>query len=43
MKVGKHLMGMASSTMKECSFELGDNAPFIVFEVGMTGINTGIV
>lgn len=31
-KVGKHLMGMASSTMKKCSFELGGNAPFIVFD-----------
>ncbi|EEQ35972.1 putative succinate-semialdehyde dehydrogenase [Clavispora lusitaniae] len=30
--VGKILMGQAASTMKKCSFELGGNAPFIVFE-----------
>ncbi|GKZ32061.1 succinate semialdehyde dehydrogenase NADP+ linked [Aspergillus brasiliensis] len=31
-RVGKMLMQMASSTMKKCSFELGGNAPFIVFD-----------
>ncbi|KAL7008688.1 hypothetical protein EMMF5_001950 [Cystobasidiomycetes sp. EMM_F5] len=30
--VGKILMGQAASTMKKLSFELGGNAPFIVFE-----------
>lgn len=30
--VGKILMKQASSTLKKCSFELGGNAPFIVFE-----------
>lgn len=30
--VGKILMGQAASTLKKCSFELGGNAPFIVFE-----------
>lgn len=30
--VGKILMGQAASTVKKCSFELGGNAPFIVFE-----------
>lgn len=29
--VGKILMKQASSTLKKCSFELGGNAPFIVF------------
>lgn len=29
--VGKILMSQASSTLKKCSFELGGNAPFIVF------------
>ncbi|KAJ1675596.1 hypothetical protein EV182_000960 [Spiromyces aspiralis] len=31
-KVGKKLMELASSTMKRVSFELGGNAPFIVFD-----------
>lgn len=31
-RVGKLLMKLASSTMKKCSFELGGNAPFIVFD-----------
>lgn len=30
--VGKILMKQSSSTLKKCSFELGGNAPFIVFE-----------
>jgi succinate-semialdehyde dehydrogenase/glutarate-semialdehyde dehydrogenase len=30
--VGKILMGQAASTVKKVSFELGGNAPFIVFE-----------
>lgn len=30
--VGKILMKQASTTLKKCSFELGGNAPFIVFE-----------
>lgn len=30
--VGKILMRQSSSTLKKCSFELGGNAPFIVFE-----------
>ncbi|KAM9933942.1 hypothetical protein OXX80_006440 [Metschnikowia pulcherrima] len=30
--VGKILMQQAASTLKKCSFELGGNAPFIVFE-----------
>lgn len=30
--VGKILMKQLSSTLKKCSFELGGNAPFIVFE-----------
>ena len=30
--VGKTLMGLSASTLKKCSFELGGNAPFIVFE-----------
>lgn len=30
--VGKILMKQASGTLKKCSFELGGNAPFIVFE-----------
>ncbi|TLD15246.1 hypothetical protein PspLS_10677 [Pyricularia sp. CBS 133598] len=30
--VGKLLMGQSSSTLKKLSFELGGNAPFIVFE-----------
>ncbi|RCK56077.1 Succinate-semialdehyde dehydrogenase [NADP(+)] [Candida viswanathii] len=30
--VGKLLMGQAASTLKKLSFELGGNAPFIVFE-----------
>lgn len=30
--VGKLLMKQASSTLKKCSFELGGNAPFIVFD-----------
>lgn len=30
--VGKILMGQAAHTVKKCSFELGGNAPFIVFE-----------
>ncbi|GAA99839.1 uncharacterized protein L969DRAFT_84187 [Mixia osmundae IAM 14324] len=30
--VGKLLMSQASSTLKKCSFELGGNAPFIVFD-----------
>lgn len=30
--VGKILMNQASSTLKKCSFELGGNAPFIVFD-----------
>ena len=30
--VGKLLMEQASSTVKKCSFELGGNAPFIVFD-----------
>lgn len=30
--VGKMLMEQASSTLKKCSFELGGNAPFIVFD-----------
>ncbi|KAK5281961.1 succinate semialdehyde dehydrogenase NADP+ linked [Exophiala xenobiotica] len=30
--VGKLLMQQASSTMKKCSFELGGNAPYIVFD-----------
>ncbi|MEZ5279221.1 MAG: NAD-dependent succinate-semialdehyde dehydrogenase [Acidimicrobiales bacterium] len=30
--VGKKLMAQASSTMKKVSFELGGNAPFIVFD-----------
>jgi succinate-semialdehyde dehydrogenase / glutarate-semialdehyde dehydrogenase len=31
-RVGKILMGQAASTLKKCSFELGGNAPFIVFD-----------
>lgn len=31
-KVGKLLMQQSASTMKKCSFELGGNAPFIVFD-----------
>lgn len=31
-RVGKMLMQLASSTLKKCSFELGGNAPFIVFD-----------
>lgn len=31
-RVGKLLMEQSASTMKKCSFELGGNAPFIVFE-----------
>ncbi|KAI3403863.2 hypothetical protein KGF56_003293 [Candida oxycetoniae] len=31
-KVGKLLMNQSSSTLKKLSFELGGNAPFIVFE-----------
>ncbi|GEQ69080.1 hypothetical protein JCM33374_g2751 [Metschnikowia sp. JCM 33374] len=30
--VGKILMQQAASTLKKCSFELGGNAPFIVFD-----------
>ncbi|KAK9471536.1 succinate-semialdehyde dehydrogenase [Dipodascopsis tothii] len=30
--VGKLLMDQASSTLKKCSFELGGNSPFIVFD-----------
>lgn len=30
--VGKLIMKQASSTLKKCSFELGGNAPFIVFQ-----------
>ncbi|GAO51301.1 hypothetical protein G7K_5406-t1 [Saitoella complicata NRRL Y-17804] len=30
--VGKILMQQSASTMKKCSFELGGNAPFIVFD-----------
>ncbi|KAI5803863.1 putative succinate-semialdehyde dehydrogenase Uga2 [Geopyxis carbonaria] len=30
--VGKLLMSQAAGTMKKCSFELGGNAPFIVFD-----------
>lgn len=30
--VGKHLMGLSASSMKKLSFELGGNAPFIVFD-----------
>lgn len=30
--VGKVLMQQAASTLKKCSFELGGNAPFIVFD-----------
>ncbi|KAL8297156.1 hypothetical protein RB597_006304 [Gaeumannomyces tritici] len=30
--VGKMLMQQASGTLKKCSFELGGNAPFIVFD-----------
>lgn len=30
--VGKILMKQSSSTLKKCSFELGGNAPFIVFD-----------
>lgn len=30
--VGKILMKQSASTMKKCSFELGGNAPFIVFD-----------
>lgn len=30
--VGKILMGQSSSTLKKLSFELGGNAPFVVFE-----------
>ncbi|KAL8687038.1 MAG: hypothetical protein Q9224_005269, partial [Gallowayella concinna] len=45
-RVGKLLMAQASSTMKKCSFELGGNAPFIVFndanlEKTMTGLIAG--
>ncbi|CAF9915515.1 succinate semialdehyde dehydrogenase NADP+ linked [Imshaugia aleurites] len=45
-RVGKLLMAQASSTMKKCSFELGGNAPFIVFhdadlEKTMTGLLAG--
>lgn len=31
-RIGKTLMEQASSTLKKCSFELGGNAPFIVFD-----------
>jgi len=31
-RVGKILMKQASSTLKKLSFELGGNAPFIVFD-----------
>lgn len=31
-RVGKTLMWLTSSTLKECSFELGGNAPFIIFD-----------
>jgi succinate-semialdehyde dehydrogenase/glutarate-semialdehyde dehydrogenase len=31
-RVGKLLMKQAANTLKKCSFELGGNAPFIVFE-----------
>ncbi|GAA6015792.1 hypothetical protein JCM10207_008796 [Rhodosporidiobolus poonsookiae] len=31
-RVGKILMGQAASTLKKLSFELGGNAPFIVFD-----------
>ncbi|KAM0795504.1 succinate-semialdehyde dehydrogenase-like protein [Usnea florida] len=45
-RVGKLLMAQASSTMKKCSFELGGNAPFIVFNDAnlkkcMTGLLAG--
>lgn len=43
--VGKILMNQSSSTLKKLSFELGGNAPFIVFEdadldVALTGLIT---
>jgi succinate-semialdehyde dehydrogenase/glutarate-semialdehyde dehydrogenase len=35
--VGKLLMKQSSSTLKKLSFELGGNAPFIVFDIAVAG------